>query len=66
MGGEVRMAAATEQGLNAQESARDEIVGLEARQEQLQVLVGELLKTNEELRQKIAGLEAQDAGGRVI
>jgi hypothetical protein len=58
------MAARMEMALEANGSGRDEIVWLEAqeykvRQEQLLVLVGELLRTNEELRQKLAGLEAQ-------
>jgi hypothetical protein len=51
------MVAAMEQALSIKESARDEIVSLEARQEQLLELVGELLRTNEELRQKVAVLE---------
>jgi hypothetical protein len=38
-------------------NAREEIASLKMRQEQLLVLVGELLQTNEELRQKLARLE---------
>jgi hypothetical protein len=63
------MTAELEMGLNPARSgtgnAKDEIVSLEARQEQLRVLVGELLRTNEELRQKVARLEAQDASPQV-
>ena len=40
-------------------SPQDEAIALEARRQQLLELVGELLKTNEELRQKVARLEEQ-------
>jgi hypothetical protein len=46
---------------NVTTNAREEVVSLKARQEQLLVLVGELLRTNEDLRQKVARLEAQGA-----
>jgi hypothetical protein len=59
------MEVVKEQRRNAPESAAanagEEIVSLKARQQQLLVLVGELLRTNEDLRQKVAGLEAQGA-----
>jgi hypothetical protein len=55
------MAAVTERRLNERENASEEIVSLEARQEQLLVLVAELLRTNEDLRQKVDRLEAQGA-----
>jgi uncharacterized small protein (DUF1192 family) len=42
--------------------AADERVSLEARQDSLLKLIGELLQRNEELRQKIARLEAENAG----
>lgn len=41
--------------------APEEIVLLEARQESLLMLIRDLLKSNEELRQKLARLEAQAA-----
>lgn len=44
-----------------QGNAREEIVGLVTRQDELRVLVGELLLANEELRQKVARLEEQGA-----
>jgi hypothetical protein len=53
------MAAFAEQAVKTNEKASDEIVSLEARQQQLLVLVGELLRTNEELRQKVVRLEEQ-------
>ena len=40
--------------------APEEIVLLEARQESLLMLIRDLLKRNEELRQKLARLGAQD------
>jgi hypothetical protein len=51
---------------NVTTKAREEIVSVEireykARQERLLMLVGELLRTNEDLRQKVARLEAQGA-----
>jgi hypothetical protein len=59
------MEAVMEQRPNAPQSAAadasEEIVSLKARQEQLLMLVGELLRTNEDLRQKVARLEAQGA-----
>jgi hypothetical protein len=53
------MTVLTEQALKTNERASDEVVSLEARQQQLLVLVGELLQTNEELRQKVVRLEEQ-------
>jgi len=63
------MKAVTEQSVNAPENATEnapgnaseEIDSLKARREQLLELVGELLRTNEDLRQKVARLEAQGA-----
>jgi hypothetical protein len=48
---------------NAREdkSRQDKTREDKARQEQLLVLVGELLRTNEDLRQKVARLETQGA-----
>jgi hypothetical protein len=40
--------------------AGEELLALEERQQRLQLLVGELLQTNEELRLKVARLEAQN------
>jgi hypothetical protein len=64
------MAAAEPREMNAPEiakgSAGDEIALLEARQEQLLVLVGELLRANEELRQQLARLETQEASTQMI
>jgi hypothetical protein len=59
--GELAMAAVTERRLNRAENASEEIVSLEARQEQLLMLVAELLRTNEDLRQKVDRLEARGA-----
>lgn len=42
--------------------APDERVVLEARQDSLLTLIGELLQSNEALRQKIARLEAESTG----
>ncbi|MGB6742438.1 MAG: hypothetical protein WBE38_02190 [Terracidiphilus sp.] len=44
--------------------AHEELVSLKQRQERLLVLIGELLQTNEELRLKVARLEAQGESGR--
>jgi hypothetical protein len=55
------MVAVTERRLNRAENASEEIVSLEARQEQLLMLVAELLRTNEDLRQKVDRLEARGA-----
>jgi hypothetical protein len=46
--------------------APDERVSLEARQDSLLKLIGELLQSNEELRQKIARLEAESIGSALI
>jgi hypothetical protein len=58
------MAVLAEQALKTKENASDEILSLEVRQQQLLVLVGELLRTNEELRQKVVRLEEQGTRAR--
>lgn len=54
------MTAAMEHISNdAASHVREELLSLKQRQERLLVLIGELLQTNEELRLKVARLEAQ-------
>jgi hypothetical protein len=53
------MMAAMEYTSNDAGHAREELLSLQARQESLLVLIGELLQTNEELRSKLARLEAR-------
>jgi hypothetical protein len=60
------MTVVTNRELNATANTTEEIVSLRERQKQLLVLVGELLQTNEELRQKVARLEVQDAVGSCV
>jgi len=45
------------EGMQARSDAPDDRLSLAARNEGLQTLVGELLRTNEELRLKVAQLE---------
>ncbi|HEY1646520.1 MAG TPA: hypothetical protein VGF96_00950 [Terracidiphilus sp.] len=44
--------------------AREEILAFKEREQRLQLLIGELLQTNEELRLKMARLEAQSYGAQ--
>jgi hypothetical protein len=60
------MTVVTNRELNATANTTEEIVSLRERQKQLLVLVGELLQTNEELRQKVARLEVQGAVGGCV
>lgn len=57
------MVAAMEHVTNDAGYAHEELVSLKQRQERLLVLIGELLQTNEELRLKVARLEAQGESG---
>ena len=58
------MLMTTEQVSNETRRAPEEFLLLEARQDTLLTLIGELLQTNEALRLKVAQLEAQLADPR--